>query len=166
MSEIATREPQLAYSAFVYGLSKRWNYVCRTTPGISDRLKPLEFVTREDFIPAILNRSFSCTDELREIFHLPPRFGGLGIPKMTEIAENEYSYSTIATKSLKDAIMNQDAEYIENAQELHDVKSNIAKDRTKKYEERKKEVLEPMAESSRLMLELAAEKGASSWSGV
>ena len=62
--------------------------------------------------------------------------------------------------------MNQDAEYIENAQELHDVKSNIAKDRTKKYEERKKEVLEPMAESSRLMLELAAEKGASSWSGV
>ena len=163
LSEIATREPQLAYSAFVYGLSKRWNYVCRTTPGISDRLKPLEFVTREDFIPAILNRSFSCTDELRDIFNLPPRFGGLGIPKMTEIAENEYGYSTIATKSLKDAIMNQDAEYIENAQELHDIKANITKDRNEKYEEMKKEVLETMAESSRLMLELAAEKGASSW---
>ena len=33
LSDIAKREPQLAYSAFSFGLSKRWNYVCRTTPG-------------------------------------------------------------------------------------------------------------------------------------
>ena len=93
LSEIASREPQLAYSAFVYGLSKRRNYVCRTTPGISEKLKRLDYVIREDFIPAILNRSSSCTDELREILTLPPRFGGLDFPIMAEVADTEYSYS-------------------------------------------------------------------------
>ena len=29
---IDKRETQVAYSAYIYGLSKRWNYVCRTTP--------------------------------------------------------------------------------------------------------------------------------------
>ena len=40
LSDIASREPQIAYSAYVYGLSKRWNYVCRTTTGVADRLTP------------------------------------------------------------------------------------------------------------------------------
>ena len=65
LSDIAKREPQLVYSAFCFGLSKRWDYVCRKTPGVADRLIALEHETRESFVPAILNRSFSCT--------LPPR---------------------------------------------------------------------------------------------
>ena len=32
LTEIASAEPQLAYSAFVYGTSKRWNFLARTTP--------------------------------------------------------------------------------------------------------------------------------------
>ena len=49
---------------------------CRTTPGVADRLTPLEQVTSEEFIPAIINRLFSCTYELRNIMALPPRYGG------------------------------------------------------------------------------------------
>ena len=41
LSEIASSEPQLAYSAFVYGTSKRWNFLARTTPEISNLLYPL-----------------------------------------------------------------------------------------------------------------------------
>ena len=78
LSDIANREPQLAYSAFSFGLSKRWNYVCRTTPGVAGRLSALEHATRESFVPAILNRSFSCTDQLKRVIALPPRCGGLG----------------------------------------------------------------------------------------
>jgi hypothetical protein len=40
LSEIAKTEPQLAYAAFVYGTSKRWN-LARTTPGISGLLYSL-----------------------------------------------------------------------------------------------------------------------------
>ena len=68
LSEIASREPQAAYSAFIYGLSKRWTYVCRTTPDISELLKPLEYSITEHFLPAILDRAFSCTDILRQDF--------------------------------------------------------------------------------------------------
>ena len=53
LSEIATREPQAAYSAFIFGLSKRWNYVC----------------------------IFSCEDTLREIMASPQRYGGLLSPR-------------------------------------------------------------------------------------
>ena len=52
LSEIAKREPQLAYSAYVYGLSKRWNYLCRTTPNISQQLKKLEYTVQDCFLPA------------------------------------------------------------------------------------------------------------------
>ena len=52
LSGIATREPQIAFAAFIYGLSKRWNYVCRTTytPDISLPLKGLEVVIQESFL--------------------------------------------------------------------------------------------------------------------
>ena len=69
---ISSREPQIAYSASacMYGQSKRWNYVCRTTPGVADRNKLHmmeqvtcdEQVTRDEFIPAIINRLLSCSD--------------------------------------------------------------------------------------------------------
>ena len=57
-------------------------------------------MTREDFmilllllfIPAILNRMHNCADELRDIFTLPPKFGGLGIPRMTDVADSEYQF--------------------------------------------------------------------------
>ncbi|KAG1701696.1 hypothetical protein GQR58_004720 [Nymphon striatum] len=45
LSRIATREPQVAYAAYIYGLSKRWTYVCRTTPDISEMMKRLEHRT-------------------------------------------------------------------------------------------------------------------------
>ena len=47
LSDIAKREPQPAYSAINYGLSKRWNYVYRTTPGISQHLRRLEYKIQE-----------------------------------------------------------------------------------------------------------------------
>ena len=49
LSDIAVREPQAAYAAFVYDLSKRWSYVCRTTPEIKVELVPLEREIRETF---------------------------------------------------------------------------------------------------------------------
>ena len=38
LAEIAQSEPQLAYNAYVFGTSRRWQFVCRTTPGIADYL--------------------------------------------------------------------------------------------------------------------------------
>ena len=163
LSEIASREPQVAYSAFIYGLSKRWTYVCRTTPEISELLKPLEHSIQELFIPAILDRVFSCTDILRQVFSLPQRDGGLGIFNMTEVSDAEYGFSIRATKQLAEAIYCQDTEYQENEEELHDIKQNIRKERAAFYKEKQEKLLSEVTELGRLMINLASEKGASSW---
>ena len=163
LSDIATREPQIAYSAFVFGLSKRWNYVCRTTPNIAEQLKTLEHVTREEFIPAILDRIHSCTDELRETFTLPPKFGGLGIPDMTKNADSEYLYSQLATKKLTAALVEQQEIYKEDTTVSKATKSSITLHRRTRNEELKKKILSSMSETGKLTMELASEKGASSW---
>jgi len=165
LSDIASREPQIAYSAYVYGLSKRWNYVCRTTPGVADRLTPLEQVTRDEFIPAIINRLFSCTDELRNIMALPPRYGGLGIPVMMDMADREYKFSCKATKLLKEAILNQDDNYTEDWTYSKGVKTEITTERNLFYKQKQAEIHQELESTplAKLMFQLAAEKGASAW---
>jgi hypothetical protein len=67
----------------------------------------LEHSIKELFIPAILDRAFSCTDILRQVFSLPQRDGGLGIFDMTEVSDAEYGFSILATKQLTEAIYGQ-----------------------------------------------------------
>ncbi len=163
LSNIAIREPQVAYAAFIYGLSKRWNDVCRTTPGISSQLKKLEFKIRESFIPALLDRVFSCTDMCRRIFALPAREGGLGIHDISETADNEYQYSRRATEKLTEAIYNQELEYSIDVEEQRKVKSDISKERVLFYKKKRSEIVEELNELEKLQLDLASEKGASTW---
>ena len=163
LSDIAVREPQAAYAAFVYGLSKRWSYVCRTTPEIKAELEPLEREIRETFIPAILNRIFSCTDQLRDVFSLPPRYGGLGIPIMPNVSEQEYEFSQRATAPLTEAILNQACEYNVDMEKLHEVKTSIKVDRLAFYKQKQDELLEELSDQGKLMVQLASEKGSSSW---
>jgi hypothetical protein len=126
LADIATREPQAAYSAYIYGLSKRWNYVCRTTPGISQYLKKLEHKVKECFIPAIIDRAFGCQEIYRKIFALPIKEGGLGIVNLSLISDLEYEYSCKATMELTEAIFQQAPSYIEDHDKLIKVKEEIS----------------------------------------
>ena len=163
LSDIATREPQIAFAAFTYGLSKRWNYVCRTTPDISESLKRLEHSIKESFLPAIIDRAFGCDDKLREIFSLPARMGGLGVQNLAEISDAEYQYSRLVTKPLTEAIYEQASEYHENEEKLIEDKKEVSKARNDFYIEKKEVMMESLDEKQKLMIKLASEKGASSW---
>ena len=163
LSDIATREPQVVYAAYIYGQSKRWNYVCRTTPGISSLLNKLEFKIRETFIPSILDRAFSCTETCRKIFALPAREGGLGIYNISETSELEYKFSLQVTEKLSEAICNQNYEYFEDPNALHDIKTAISRERRNYYQNKRKEIYTELNESEKLQLDLASEKGASAW---
>ena len=129
ISKIAAREPQVAYAAFTYGLSKRWNYVCRTTPNIAEQLKHLEFKIQETFIPALLDRMFSCTEQCRRIFALPAREGGLSIYNLAETSDAEYQNSCKMTADLTNAIFNQASEHYEDMQKLDEIKTEISQSR-------------------------------------
>ena len=48
LSDIATTQPQAAYTAFTHGIKSKWIYLARTTPNIDHLLAPLEEVTVYD----------------------------------------------------------------------------------------------------------------------
>ena len=47
LAKIAKTEPQLAYAAYVYGMSKKWSFVTRTTPNISEILRRLNTILKK-----------------------------------------------------------------------------------------------------------------------
>ena len=106
LAKIAKTEPQLAYAAYVYGMSKKWSFVTRTTPNISEHLKKLEYHIKETLIPAIVGKEF-ISDDTRRIFSLPARLGGLGFLDPCSVADLEYESSVSATSQLTNAIYNQ-----------------------------------------------------------
>ncbi len=106
LTEIASREPQLAYSAFLFGASKRWTFVARTTPDITENLKQLDWLISESFVPALIGKEY-VTDTMRDVFRLPAKLGGLGISNISQTAELEYENSLLMTEELTDLIFSQ-----------------------------------------------------------
>ena len=160
--DIAANEPQLAYSAFIYGTSKRWNFVCRTTPGISDHLKLLEYCVKEDFIPAIMGKVF-VPDQIRKIASLPARMGGLSIPDCTSTAEMEYSNSVNATKQLTEAVFQQYTTFKLNEELQQDIISEVKKHKEEHYKHQRETIMNEVPPSTQRQIELLSEKGASIW---
>ena len=99
LANIAETEPQLAYSAYVYGTSHRWQFLCRTTPHISEYLAELEDIIKEKLIPALLGGR-PISNEMRRIFSLPARHGGLAILNPVEEADFQYYSSVTITSQL------------------------------------------------------------------
>lgn len=54
LATIANSEPQLAYSAYIFGLSHKWTYYLRTIENISEELKPLEDAINNILFSALL----------------------------------------------------------------------------------------------------------------
>ena len=69
LSTIAKSEPQVSYSAMVFGIQHRWKFVQRTISNISELLLPLENEIRHNLIPALVGREVS--DDERDILALP-----------------------------------------------------------------------------------------------
>ena len=162
LSVIAKHEPQLAYTAYTVGLSKRWNHICRTTPDVSAHFKKLECKVQDTFIPAILDRAFSCTDLVRKIFALPCRDGGLGIHDLSQTSDLEYGYSMQATEILTSLIYSQKSKLNQDIKNTS-VKAKISESRRNFYKHKREEILPELNDVQRLQLDLGAEKGASSW---
>ena len=97
-NDIARSEPQLAYAAYTFGLSKRWLYIMRTLNDIQHIFQPLEDCIKNSFLPTFIKHHFNELD--RAIFSLPAKFGGLGIFDPTKICQYEYQYSREATAPL------------------------------------------------------------------
>ena len=161
LANIASKEPQLAYAALVFGLSKRWSYLMRTTPNISLLLAPLEEKIKNTLIPQLTGHQ--CTAIERELFSLPARFGGLSIPNPTEMSDREYTNSTKATDTLRQKMLQQEISLNINWQEQAKIKANISSAKNAYYKALQDTILGNLPTTTSKQAELASEKGSSSW---
>ena len=159
---IAKDEPQLAYSAYIKGMSHRWTYVQRTIGDISHLFKPLEQAISQKFIPAMLGREVSET--YRDIFALPIRLGGLGIANPVTTSDSEYRASTAISSQFTDLILQQ---VCCTAQlDRKTIKAKVAVIKQAKESQLKasyKQLSEKLSLIRQKSLELGCEKGASCW---
>ena len=160
--EIAKTEPQLAYSAYVFGTSKRWKFVCRTTPNISEHMQELEQLIREKLIPSIIGGRY-ISNEYRNIFALPTRHGGMGMENPVDVSDFEYQNSLLMTKQLTDTIYNQchSLQLEEDVQEA--AKKELATRKSDWYKRLQDQSFAELSADERKVIALASEKGASIW---
>ena len=162
LAKIAEYEPQLAYSAYIYGTSRRWQFVSRTTPGISESMKSLENLIRNKLMPTILGGR-DINDEMRLILNLPARMGGMGFLNPSDEADQEYQNSVEATAKLTDAIYNQHPKFVVNEEEHVKIVDGIRKRKDDRWKDLQQQSLNIASDHMKRILLLASEKGASTW---
>ena len=74
LAKIGTTEPQACYSAYIFGLKRKWNYFLRTVPDTQDLLEPLERALRQILIPTITGHK--CSQLERDVLSLLIGCGG------------------------------------------------------------------------------------------
>ena len=159
--EIAKIEPQLAYCAYVFGISRRWQFVCRTTPNIYEPMKKLERLIREKLIPAFIG----CREvsDIRKVYALPARLGGLGIGNPVEDAAFEYENSMLITEQLTDAIFHQHSQLNIDEERQAGAKAEVSSRKSARFKAVQDELKALLSEDKMKLIDLSAEKGALIW---
>ena len=168
LCNIAKYEPQVCYSAFVYGLSKRWLYLMRTMDNISELFRPLEEIIKDNLIPTLFN-STNCSELDRAMYSLPAKYGGLSLLNPVEICNIEHSNSKSATRSIVDSILKQ--KVLLNNEELSSVaratkaaKYAIQKCKAVHYNAKQKQISDQLpTNNQRKIFGQLKDKGVSCW---
>ena len=98
LSTYTKSQLQAAYSSFCFGEQNKYSYFLRTVPGMNELMKRFEESIKNELLPSIIGESI--TDKEKELYSLPTRLGGLGIPSFVEKAENDFENSLHITAPL------------------------------------------------------------------
>ena len=163
LTDIAKTQPHAAYSAFTHGFSHKFAYLCRTTSDIASQLEPLENFLRSTFLPTLTGRA-PPDDAVRDLLALPARLGGLAIVNPTKSCQHDYFGSTTIAGPLATLISAQCDEYPYEC-----IAAQLAAKSTTKTSKRNLEkeaasaVRDLLPGPLQRAMDLAQEKGASSW---
>ena len=163
LATIAHSQPHAAYTAFTHGMTSKWTYLTRTMPGIGPNLLPLEMTIRAKLIPALTGRP-PPNDTERDLLALPAKLGGIALVNPTQATDTEFLSSALISEALKDAILQQDLQYTsEVATHQLAAKTDVHKLRWEQAMQTSEQLKTHLSHSLRRSMELAQEKGASSW---
>ena len=162
LSTIARSQPQSAYAAFRRSLSSRWTYLSRVVPEIGELLEPLEQAIRQKFIPALTGQDVPGDLE-RELFALPTRLGGLGIANPVQTSQNQFDASKRITAPLLALVIQQEASLGEVGKVAAKTRQRIRSERRMQQLQAAEHLREDLPPKLLRCMDLAKEKGASSW---
>ena len=134
----------------------------RTIPSIGEDLKRIDEILTSKLIPAI-TRGIQPNDTERRLFSLPPSLGGLGIPIFSELADREFSNSTILTEQLQKNILSQEPPNNINKEAIKKIKAKIKRDKIELYQQHLNAIKDSLPEDKIKLIEISCEKGASLW---
>ena len=100
LADMASTQPQAAYSVFTKGYSSKWLHQLRCSPCSPALLAPADGTINSSLIPALLAVGVPSGSTERELLSLPARHGGLALPVLAKLASSEYSTSVVITEPL------------------------------------------------------------------
>ena len=165
LAHIAQTQPHAAYSAYTHGLSSRWSFLSRTIPDIADLLNPLEEAIQQYLIPALTGRP-PCSREERDLLALPVRFGGMGITNPASTPHRNFEASKRLTSPLVATIATQDQDRLVDISAILEAKASIRQSNREFQTQLAESVHGNLSPQLKRHVDLAMEKGASSWLSV
>ena len=103
LSEYAKTQPHAAYSAFCHGEVHKFTYFLRAVPGMQEYIKALDDLITNEFIQTLSQAIITYQD--RQLYSLPVKHGGLGIPILSEMSEIHYKHSRSISAPLPSVII-------------------------------------------------------------
>jgi hypothetical protein len=163
LSDIATSEPHAAFAVFTHCLQGRWTFLARTMPDLSLLLQPLEDAIRLLFLPSLLRREVS--DLERDLLSLPARYGGLGIFNPTVDCSGSFKDSVVLSEPLVELVLKQETVLhpFDLADSVATLRAKLDLDHEQEYKDRLKALCSVAPKKLKMCLNIAREKGASSW---
>ena len=163
LTEFSKTQPHAAYAAFTHGVLSKYTYFMRTIPTMCEYMKPLDDLITSHFLPTLLNEIISNAD--RNMYSLPVRKGGLGIPILTEIADDQYEASKSITLPLV-AIMVTQGSTMPDKIEILKRKNDVRKNQEQKLAEKVTQVEQSQTPQTVKAMHDAQLPCASSWLSV
>ena len=119
-------KPTIQLSALVN--QNKFNYFLRTIPGMNKFMKPVDEIIQNDFLPSLLGEF--VTEKELELYSLPVRCVGLGIPLFTDKATHDFENSLEITAPLVALIITQGEELAQ----VTDIRERTATGNRRNYE--------------------------------
>ena len=141
----------------------KWTYLSRVQPHIHHLLFPINNALRTKLLPSLTSRP-PPNDSECALFNLPARLGGLGVRLLSRHAEREHKSSQLIIAPLTDHILNQEEEYgYDILNEQMQRKAQVSSDNRRRWQEEADTIHQQLLEKLQKAVELAKQKGASSW---
>ena len=163
LSDIAKAQPHAAHAAFIHGFAHKFSFLCRTVADVTTLLEPLEECISTTFIPALIGRP-PLSEDTRALLALPARLGGLGIINPSHSSQSMYLASSMISAPLTNLISAQQDDYSYEciAAQLGG-KAEVRNSRRRDVGDAASELRTRLPACLQRAVDLAQERGASSW---